>query len=323
MKFSTTLVFVALCALVVGIYLKTNPSVSEIPMPKLESLSITSDLMNVPASDRVVWFQLQNRLEKTVFTLTLENDQWMLRHPIKDDANNQLVEIFIQKLLATNRMDNFLPEKNWDAYGLKRPNFKIGIATEGESKRRYLYLGDKSPVGDLIFAKWEGEATYFLLSPEIKNIFKKSLYTLRNKRVFPISQSEIKKVLIRNDARIFQFVHEDDGWFWIDLEILQKKIKNQKAIERLTVQLNRLYIKDFLDDLSPNEDYGFPEQGFDIKVVGLDESSKALLVGKVFPRRDAYYAKIEGASQVFLIDRERMDRLFEFMLNLAGETERY
>lgn len=324
MKLSTTLVVLTLFAVALGAYLKMHPPVEEVARLDLPPLVVNSELLDLGADDKIKWLQIQNLAKKEVLTLVFQENLWMLKYPVQDRANQQIVGAFIKKLSALEKQKSYLPEKSWEEYGLLLPNYKIGIETTAETNRKYLYLGDASPVDAMIFARWEDEPGYFLLDPEIKKIFGTSLYTLRDKTVFRISTQEPSKVLFRTGAESYKVVRQADGWFWLYPGGLRKKVFNQEDAAKLMQQLGNLYVKDFLDgDEAKKVSFdNLPSKPY-VKLWGLPEEMSAVHIGVEFPARDAHYAKREGEQAVLLIDRDRIRILFEIMTTLAREAEEY
>lgn len=300
---------------------------NRLDVPKTETVNTESsneelhepDLMPLTEEDTVTWLQIQNLEKKQVMTLVRTDENWGLKFPVQYAANSQMVNSFLLELMNTKKEKQFTPEKDWEEYGLLRPEIKIGIETENFPERRYLYLGDRSPVDTKIFARWEGEKGYFLLDPQIKEIFEKSVYSLREKRLLR-QDDPVQKVLVRIYEETYQWNRENDKWVWQYPEHLRGIEAPEGVLKEVLLFLKDLHIKEFLDDAVNSRSYGFSEYSNFIKV-DYKGASEAIFVGEELPQRDAFYAKRRDENTILLVSREHLKHFFEAVQMLTAEAD--
>lgn len=322
MRLSTTILIACLLAGILFIYFKVLPQDRTEQSVHDKPKAVTNELLNIDEQDRINWLQIQNTESRQVVTLVLENKQsndWRIKFPVRDDANDEVVTTFIKTLKSGEREKHFYPEKDWEEYGLLRPKVKIGIQTVKDNTRRYLYLGNSSPVADMIFARWEGEGEYFLLHPSIKEIFDRSLYALREKQVFKIDFKNIQKILFRDAQTIYKISEQEGRWIWENPDIIEGKVMAFDEIHGLVQQLKNLYVKDFIDEKTEAEKVEFGREGNLIKVWDHRGQSASLELGDLFELRDAYYGRRGGDEAVLLVDRDNIRYLFQGMITLFDQ----
>ncbi len=321
MKFSTTLLFSALFGVVLFFYLRLQTPPLEMEVEQLQRAPQPTQLLAVDEGDSLVWFQIQNLEKNEMVTFVRERGEWELKYPVNYDADDHVVDALIQKLVSTDIVEYLTPVKDWEEYGLLRPPLKVGIETKNSNNRRYLYLGDTSPVGNMIFARWDGEEDYFLIDQGVKEIFSHSLYSIRDKRIFKAPVHEISKVMIRIGSESYKIIRQGDVWLWDNPHALKGAALDFVQLSDLFDQLETLFIKDFIDD--PEGDtsvYGFSSLGNTIKVWTTENESYSLTIGNSFATRSAYYAKRNAEDAVILVDHDRLRTLMETFMLMAGAS---
>ncbi|MBN1688658.1 MAG: DUF4340 domain-containing protein [Candidatus Omnitrophica bacterium] len=331
MKPSVTIVFTLLFFVVLGAYLylgaprpakhaKEITPVSNIPEEAIKKSS-SMQLLPIAEDDEITAIQIQNLEKKENVTLKRENEGWKISYPVEYPADSLIVDGLIAALTISNKARRLVPEQDWEEYGLEKPELKIGIETKKLDKRLYLYLGDTTPVGDFVFARWEGENEYFLLSANFKKAFQKSIYSLRMKRVFRLPFAKMAKMHVRTTTGDFEIAHHDDKWFWMEpIPILGERVPKEK-VDDLFARVQDLHIKDFLDqEPHSKHELGFSLLGTAITLWVDDQHSEMLYLGNEVPTRDSFYAMREGEDVYFLVARPNIRALFELIEALAQET---
>ncbi|MBP9865516.1 MAG: DUF4340 domain-containing protein [Candidatus Omnitrophica bacterium] len=337
MKWQTALLFIGLfllvgafCLLVETPFLDTpllkpvqaaKAPVKAVPVkPKVEEVVpekfFTKNLMELLPDDKVQWIQIQNLEQRKTFTFTLRDNQWFLKFPVQDRASHNNVQSLIQAFISVEKLRQMTPEKDWDEYGLARPRIKIGIETL-KNPRRYLYLGAVSPVGNVIFARWEDEKSYFLLPENFEQLFTQSVYDFREKKIFSISESAVRRVEFKTASENFEIENQGSQWVWKQPEGMQWAPCPAGDAEALLEHLRGLFVKDFLENIS-DEESGL-SQGGKITLWSDETHSESLQLGQEAVVRDAYYARKNGQGDVLLVAREKLNLFMELFRALADE----
>ncbi|MCM8774757.1 MAG: DUF4340 domain-containing protein [Candidatus Omnitrophica bacterium] len=318
MRMITTGVFSLLFAVVVGfyIYLQPLPPSSQDTGPQA-----SMRLVSLKEGDEIQKIQIQNSDKNEIITLALEDKAWNLKEPVSYPADPFLVKGLVSALTLSSKIRQLKPEKDWDEYGLARPSMKIGVQTKLNRSFRYLFFGNISPVANHIFARWEGESEYFLLDPDLKNAFDKSVYSLRWKAVFRRPFTELSKIAVETKDKKFEISRRGDVWYWVEpIDILGDTVTGDHMNEILN-QLMRLSIKEFLDgDPRQASDLGFSDPTGTIALWGPDDQLEYVCLGSEFPMRDSFYAHRKGEDIFFLVDRNNVRTFFEIVEVSAEEV---
>jgi len=311
MKFSVTLVFTLLFAVVVMVYARLMPP-QEPEMP-LEPPPVMK-LLPLESGDEITGIEIRDFKENQTIAMARENEEWFLTYPVRYPAEQLLARGLVHALTLSSKARRLIPEKDWDEYGLENPAMKIGVRTRNYDEMKYLLFGDKSPVGNFIFARWEKENEYFLLNAQLKPAFERTVYSLREKRVFRIPESEVQKIRIKLGDRVYEMVKRANAWLWMEpIPLLGVEI-DPNFVGELTEHLRELYIKDFLDtENKSSREMGFSLAGSLIRVTGISGESDELQLGSELPSRDAFYARRENENVYFLVARGNIRGLFEIV----------
>lgn len=318
MRSSVTFVFFALFAAVAGFYVYLTPRAENAP----EALPATgARLLPFEDHDTISSLEIENAQKNLLIRLQREGSGWRLTDPVAYPADDSSLEGLLTALSASRRARRLVPEKGWQEYGLEKPSIRIGIRTLLADRKRHLLLGDPSPVGDYIYARWEGEDEYFLLSPEVKAAFDRSVYALRLKRVFKATGPDISKVHFRIDSREFEIARYGEQWFWMQpISILGVEV-NREFLTFLLTQLTALSVKEFLDEEKVDpEDLGLSGLGAFIRVAGPGPDPEIVYLGDEMPARDAYFARREGDQTLFLVARANVASLWEAVRRAAEQA---
>ncbi len=320
MKLSVILVFLLLFAAVLGcyVYLSLEDWQSN---PKLAGGGGQSmQLLPLKEGDSIRWIQIQNPAKNLTATLELEDGKWMLKYPVVDRADVLIIGGFSAALRLSTKARRLAREKGWEEYGLETPALKVGIETLKNRTRRYLCLGDKAPIGNFVYARWENGNDYFLLNADLKRVFDQTVYGLREKRVFRLALKDAVKVTVKTPEGGCEASKIEDGWYWSEPVMKMGEELPKQDLDFLFSEIERIHVKDFLDEnkKSPEElelGSSAPRQ---MTVRNADGSEETLLIGEALPSRDAYYAMREGETNVFLVSKSKLDNFLHDLGAMAN-----
>lgn len=308
MKTSVTVTFTGLFIAVAALYFFFgNPSRPEVP-----SVSENGSLKLLELDkDAITWIQIQKPETKETVTIEKANGQWFLKYPVNYLADKMMIEGLSLALRFSNKARRLVREKGWEEYGLLQPRLKIGIQASGLSKRKYLLLGDPSPVAAAIFARWEDEKDYFLLESRFKDSFDRSLYSLREKRVIRLPLNDVQKIHVRTPTGNFELSQEKEGWVWTEpVAQIGLPIAREKIYEIL-ISLRELYVKEFLDQQAAQKpEHGFSVTGPYIQVWDKNQNTGVVRFGNEVQGHDAYYGMIEGEEVVLEVAKRNVEKFF-------------
>ncbi len=317
MKFSTTLVFLFLFILVGGVYLYLQPKPGEAPHDAPVASSGAAESLIANNQDSITWLQIQNMEKKEAATFILQDKIWVMKYPVRYAVMPESMDEMIKALNSTVKIRKIMPEKDLDNYGLQLPSMKIGIETTQHPERRYLALGTASPTGNVLYARWENEKEIFLVGKEFKAIFDRSVYGMREKRIFRLPVATITKMEFQIGPETYQVEKREGKWSWKKpVSILDLPLDGGLAQNFLSM-IGDLFIKDFLDQAKEKNDASFFKAERIIRVWGKDSDPQIFYVGQEAPRRDAFYAKREGEDALLLIDRGAINSLFEMIKTMT------
>jgi len=310
MKFTTTLVFFFMFLVVLGFYLYMDPQAPFV----LNAPEMASDrLMSLEKGDTIVWILIERKGQEEKIVVELQGGEWMLTSPITNPADPLMMNGLTTGLRISKKARRFVRDKDWDEYGLREPALKIGVKTKRGMTQRVLHFGDPSPVGDRMYARWEGEEEYFLLDANLQRAFDRSVYSLRQKRIFQIPPEKVTKIYIRAAEANYELSKSRDTWFWLEpISILGDTVSAQK-VKEILVPLQGLYVKEFLDVKAKKErdKMGFTLLGSSIKIWGEDGQTEILYLGQHIKNRDAFYGNMEESDAYFLVARDNVQTLFK------------
>lgn len=321
MKTSVTAAVLGLFALTCAVYFYMVP----LDRAALQKAVPKKSMKILPPDEKtpIKTIQIQN-LEKNETILLVKNGNlWEINYPIRYPAESMLAEGLVTALKLSSRARRLLPEKDWAEYGLLKPKIKVGIETEGNARRRYLYFGDSSAVGPYVFARWEEDPEYFLVSQDLKAAFTKSLYALRLKQVFRTQLQDIKKLRIRTPSQEYEVEKRGEEWFWLEpIPLLGQKFSKKRADE-LVAQFSGLFVKEFMDGEKKQErEMGFTLLTPWVKLWSGDskKESEEIRIGQELASRDSFVARRTGEQVYFLIARNNVRSLFQMFETFAEEA---
>lgn len=321
MKFSVTLTIVILFCVVLGAYIYLTPA-SEENQSRTDSHS--ARLFDLAAGDEIQEIIINSAAGNNL-VIGKKEKVWQIQKPFDYPADPLVVEGLISALRLTPKEGESKPESEWEEYGLAAPELKVGIRTRRSDTVKFLFFGDKSPVADRIYARWEGGETYFLLDEQIKNIFTSSLYSFRQKKVFRTPLKAITKIRFQSGLDAYEIIQGLSGWVWMEpVTFLGTDVAPETADQMLAL-IQNTYIKDFLEKGSSVETGLSSPADSDVSLqikVWTDtlKEPEVLYLGSEIPEKDAFYGRRSDEETVFIVARGHIMRLFELLSAEAGKV---
>ncbi|MBI3317496.1 MAG: DUF4340 domain-containing protein [Candidatus Omnitrophica bacterium] len=339
MKFSITFVFTFLFLLVLGYFLYVNqrpllqdfsPSGRRLA-PEAEEQS-EGRLLSLATGEEIISLALEGGQNHPRIVLSKEPAGWFLTEPVYSAADPVMVDGLLMALTVAQKVRNLTREKEWAEYGLDKPEVwvEVGLQDSGVKRTQTLYFGHSSPVGDYVYARWvhpDGgaeavkEAEYFMLDSPLKRAFVRSLYTLRQKRIFEKPMDKIKKIQWHTAEGNYEWAQEEGLWFWTEPLGLLGETAQISFIQNLQAGLRDIYVKEFLDGrMADDPEAQISPLGPKISLVDDSGEASTLYLGREWSQRDAYFAAKQGEKALLLLARSNVQSLLKLVQSQAASN---
>lgn len=310
MKTSVTLTFTGLFIAVAAFYFYYgNP----LPKPDAEVTAPEKGSAKLLDLDKeaITLIQIQKPGDKETVTIERSGEDWLLKYPVTYLADKMMIEGLNAALRVSQKARRLVREKGWEEYGLLQPSLKIGVQAKGLKNRKYLLLGDQSPVAAMIFARWEDEADYFLLDARFEESFDRTLYSLREKRLIRLPLNDLQKIHVRTFKDNYELEQQDGQWYWTEPVARIGKPVPKEVVYEVLMSLRELYAKEFLDNQPIREtERGLTVSGAYIQVWDQNKKTSVVRIGNEITAHDAYYGIIEGEKVALEVARGNVKKFF-------------
>ncbi|MFA7255002.1 MAG: DUF4340 domain-containing protein [Candidatus Omnitrophota bacterium] len=331
MKLVRTFVFILLFAAVATIYF------FQVRLAK-QTLAIIPDEVNrtvaISKNDPIDRVELCDNVQKTKIKLRKVNGAWEIERPVHYPAENQVAEGFVVAARMASQQPRLRAEKEWGEYGLEKPELEILFGLPGK-RAVTLLIGAQAPVGKAIFARWAEERGFFLLPPEMKAMFRQTVYGLRQKRLFRTPADRIQKISVEMGEYSCQWKKDGGTWYWLEpVQKLGQKVPAGR-IDLVVGGLESLHVREFLDSNKKSKaELGFfmihdliqveaedgpPGKRDEARPSSQGGKKETFYFGNEVPEKNAYYGFREGEDVVFLVDRVNVVELFDFIRKIQAE----
>jgi hypothetical protein len=327
MKLGRTIVFTLLFAFAAAIYVfqtrLTQQALTNVPDEVNRSVAIAQ-------SDAVERIELRDHVRKTDIILRKTKGAWSLESPVRYPAEGRIAEGLAAALRMASRQPRLRAEKEWEEYGLVKPELEVLLDLSGK-KSATLLIGAQAPVGKAVFARWTDERGYFLLPSEMRSVFRQSVYGLREKRLFRAPEETFRKIYVDMGKNSYQWKKDGDQWYWLEpVEKFGRKIPDAK-MDLILDALKGLYVKEFQDNNKKLmgelgffmiHDFIRVESGGALPTQG--GRGETFYFGNEVPDRNAYYGLLQGEKTVFFVDRGKIIQLLDLLkaINVDENAQR-
>lgn len=295
-----TTVFLALLL----VSLSTYYVISERNARRAEAQLASIKILPLAEGDRVSWFRIENGTSKEALALRREDSEWTLEFPVVYPAERFLAEGIASALTLSYRLRRFpFEEKEAVSFGLEPAEIRVELETEKDPKRRTLLLGKESPMKMGIYARWEGEAEAFLMPAPVKAALERTVYSLRQKKLFRLDPDQVTWIHAKRGAKEFR----------------SEEIPVEK-IDDLIYALQSLYIKEFLDGKDPaTPAFGLQGKRSFVAAGTSDGTVEKIYWGAAVREKQALHAIRENERLVLLVPQQKVASLYEMVETLVQE----
>ncbi|HCM42108.1 MAG TPA: hypothetical protein DIS66_02175, partial [Candidatus Omnitrophica bacterium] len=247
------------------------------------------------------------------FWLEYQSPHWNLVYPARALADQSLAQGMAGMVKMAMSQKLVRPEADWEEYGLKDPDMKIGVGTSSGPDRHFLYLGKNAPLGDVVFARWDDKQAYFTLPSAVKDAFRKTAYEMREKRVFLTPLPKMDKITVALGERSFEWVLKNGAWYWMEpLDLLGKPMAEDQMTAVIQI-LSRLYAKEFIAESDQAKLGSKVDMIGDRILIRSGSQNETVFIGDEEPLKTAYYARRENDKNLFLIDQTKVIEILDLV----------
>lgn len=253
----------------------------------------------------------------TTLVLQEKDGDWVLTAPVADMTDKQAVERYLRNLQETKRERVVVDSADaaGDAgvaarYGLDAPRLRVLLETE-DGLLDTVVFGKDTPTERYTYAQQRGpNPEVFVVRAWSFDNLDKSVFDLRDTRVFPFDKDEVAELkLMRVDRQIIAVKNGED---W-QLEEPVAGAADASEIDGLLNRLNNAKAKAFVAEQADEEALsGFglaPLSTLEVSLlVGDDRAEKRLRIGAQTDGGD-YYARDLSSPQVFRVDSSLVNQL--------------
>ena len=307
------IVFLVLLALFY--FRKINPNFS--PKPSAPAAkSLDAYVLPLRDPDEVKGLSFSDYVKKAKFAFKRTDNGWNIVSPIRYPAESVVVDGFISILRLSPRLRNLPTEyTSLKDLGLSEPRLKVCVSFASSGRKRCVDIGSEAALGNgTMYAKWRDEHYYFLVDEMFLKTFDISLYSLRKKQIFNLSEKDVASIAFQSQKKDFLIVRENQTWV---LKKPMQAIVGPQAIQNLLAQLSNLYVKEFMDEPAPKK-RSFKTPARLIKVVYRDGTEQLLTQSGKAVGREAFMAKLSDPESVFLVSSIKLNYLEEAFSSLLS-----
>jgi len=316
MKFSVTLVFFLLFMVVAYCYIHFTP----VDAVKVADTAALVRVLPLEEGDHVIGIRIRHK-EGGLLHLEKKGQEWVIESPFQDTADGAAVEGLVAALTLSAKARRLIPDKGWEEFGLKDPELAIGVRSGKRPEWRALAFGDTAPVGDYVYARWEGENEYFLVDSNVKRAFERGNDAYRQRKIFSLPLAEIRKIRMQYGLSAYELTRRGEDWLWTEpVELLGNSLSRESE-GALIAELGNLYIKEFVEGPKARtaRDMGLMDPKGNLTLwAGGEKPAATLVLGEEILEKDALYASRREDETVFLVSRSKMLHLFNMLVSLAS-----
>jgi Domain of unknown function (DUF4340) len=244
------------------------------------------------------------------FTLARRGDGWWLTDPIETLADQGFTFAILHNVtngMRQSRVSGISAAERTD-YGLDDPQISVTFTLQ-DGEAETLLIGSEAPGLQQFFATIEGEDEIFTVSGHVRANLSKTLFQLRDKRVFTDIQEDtrITAIAVTAEVAATRVESDEEGLWSIAMEPERPPADRQVVVEALQAILS-LRATEFFDP-QPLAPLGLDPPLLQIAV--LDEAGGVTLdVGlPTSLRGDNFYARVPGRDEIITIAGSEIARI--------------
>ncbi len=240
-----------------------------------------------------------------------QGQHWQLVEPVQALGDPKAVEGLLYYLRHLRKERELGREAGaLTEFGLDNPFASLSLKLRGRPGRLTLHLGERSRLGEWVYARYEGAPTVFLAPARLREELGKTpyAYELRDKTLLAFDETNVTALeLERRDARIRLRRGQAVGW-----EILEPfhGQADRGIVEDLLWKVRHTKVVQFLDDERRDPaPYGLDRPDVRVRIWEDGRPVSTLSLRETPGMAGAVYALVEPGRAISLAERRLLDDL--------------
>jgi hypothetical protein len=192
-------------------------------------------------------------------------------------------------------------------YGFDKPTVEI-IAVDNKGRHHWL-IGRKTPLGDMVYVKQEGEDDIYTVMDMLLSMIPPQPDTLRDRTLFFGKPAGVRRIEIRGSTGFIQILKDPKSEWQIQQPLAVAA--DPKAVEEFLEKIYQVRIEGFeAENVSDFSVYGLQGETRQISLGGADGTSRMLVIGDEIAEKPGFvYARRADDTAVFSLNAEVLDLL--------------
>ncbi len=296
MRSKTTLILLAI-AIAVGVYVKYFES--KRPDTK-EAMQRAQNVVNFER-EKISGISIHNGDDK--IDIKKIDNKWRLEAPIKDQADNSLVDNLLLDLESWQK-ETTIPAKEIEKdksklaeFGLAKPKLRLKLI--GQDAPPEIFLGKDAALENRMYVRLENSKDVFLAAQSVHKDIAKKAEDFRDRKLTALTTAVVTRVVLKTPAGEMELEKKTDHWEIV--KPLRARADDQKVGD-LIAQITTAHIQQFVaDDRGDLHPYGLAEprgsitlfaqddkQGQMLQIGGVSEKAKDQIYARFAPRNGVY-----------------------------------
>jgi len=243
---------------------------------------------------------IQNGDEK--IEMRRRDNRWRLETPIKDQADNSLIENLLSDLENWQK-DGTISVKEVEAdksklneYGLNKPKLRLKLI--GQDRPPEILFGKDAALEGKMYVRFENSKETFLAGQSVRKDIDKKPEEFRDRKLTDLITAQVSRVILKTPAGEMDLQKKGDHWEIV--KPLRARADDQK-INDLIAQITTARIQQFVaDDHGDLHPYGLAEPRGAITLFTQEDKQGQLLQIGSMPEKEKDQTYVRFASRGFV-----------------------
>jgi hypothetical protein len=191
--------------------------------------------------------------------------KWQVVEPVKADADTSELTT-IASNIATVEINRVVDENATDLkqYGLEPARLDVAFRSKGQKELKHLQIGEKTPTGTDLYARFPDQKRVFLVSSFLDATFNKNTFALRDRRILVFDRNMVDGLELTNGTT---------------KTVLTKSGSEWRLASPLSVRADFAAVEGALERLSSTQMQGIVDpEGKDLAKYGLTKPTGTIAV---------------------------------------------
>lgn len=236
---------------------------------------------------------------------------WTLKSPIETRADADTINKILNRI-NSSRVKEFVEEHPEDLtqYGLAPPAYAIDLYLAPNNAKKTLFIGKKKD-DKYYYARDESRSPVFLVSKQVTNVLKQSVYNLRDKQIVNYDKYKVNRIeWVYSDSSIVCAKDTSGSWNVVEPVTATASQTKQWKINNVLSDITRIRAKEFVAEPAKSlNPYGLAKPQLIIRILDKDSKQLAeLLIGKEY-KKEMFYVTNQDKKIVFAVKRDDIKKV--------------